>query len=246
MSLEQKTALVTGAATGIGAAIAKDLAENGARVFGADIAWNANGGNTPGIEQIHCDVTDPSSVQRCVADIEARHGGVDILINNAALASGLTPKPFEEITAEEWARVMTTNTLAPFLCSQAVAPHMRKQQWGRIINLTSAVVFQAVPYNLHYFSSKGAIAVMTRSLARELGGDGITVNGIAPGMTVTEGIKNNSGYPHEMLSHIVDTRCIQREERAEDLSGTCVFLASEAAGFMTGQIVTVDGGMAFH
>lgn len=246
MSLEGKIVFVTGAATGIGAAIAKEFAQHGARVFGADIAWSADGKKTSGVGQVECDVTDQPSVHRCVADIESRHGGVDILVNNAALASTLTPKPFEEITAEEWSRVMTVNTMAPFLCSQAVAPHMREQKWGRIINLTSAVIFQAVPYNLHYFSSKGAIAVMTRSLARELGGDGVTVNGIAPGMTVTEGIRNNSGYSAERLSHIADARCIAREERAEDIPGASIFLASDAASFITGQIVTVDGGTAFH
>ena len=99
---------------------------------------------------------------------------------------------------------------------------------------------------LHYTASKGAIAVMTSSLAKELGGDGITVNAIAPGMTVTEDIQSNAGYPKEMLSRIVAARAIQREERAEDLVGTCLFMVSEAASFMTGQIVTVDGGSAFH
>lgn len=246
MSLQGKIALVTGAATGIGAAIAKELVVSGARVIGADIAWSAEDEHVSGIERVDCDVANASSVQRCVADIESRHGAVEILVNNAALAAAITPKPFEQITAEEWTRVMTVNTLAPFLCSQAVAPRMRERKWGRIVNLTSGAIFQAVPNNLHYISSKGAVAVMTRALARELGRDNITVNAIAPGMTLTEGIERNSAYSEEMLKRIAASRCIPREERAEDVVGTCLYLVSEAAAFVTGQIVTVDGGTAFH
>jgi NAD(P)-dependent dehydrogenase (short-subunit alcohol dehydrogenase family) len=246
MTLQGKVAIVTGAATGIGAAIAKGLASSSAAVIGFDIAWSEGSEQVSGIEQVHCDVADQSSVRRCVADIEARHGGVDILVNNAALAAALTPKPFEQITVEEWTRVVNVNTLAPFLCSQAVAPRMRERKWGRIVNLTSGGIFTAVPNNLHYYASKGAIAVMTRGLASELGRDGVTVNAIAPGLTVTEGIEGNRAYSDEMRKQIVATRCIPREERAEDLVGTCLFLVSDAAAFITGQIVIVDGGGTFH
>lgn len=246
MNPKSKVAFVTGAATGIGAAIAKELAATGAHVLGADIAWNAKNENLPGIEQIHCDVADPSSVKRAISDAEVLHGGVDILVNNAAIATTITPKPFEQITAEEWTRVITVNTLSQFLCSQAVAPQMREKKWGRIVNLTSATVFSGTPYMLHYIASKGAIAAMTRSLSRELGVDGITVNAIAPGLTVTEGIEGNSGYSEEMRSGVIAARSIQREERAEDLVGTCRFLVSEAASFITGQIIVIDGGSTFH
>lgn len=246
MSIEGKVALVTGAATGIGAAIAQGLVAAGARVIGADISWDKKKEAPAGIEQVYCDVADRADVQHCVADIEARFGSVEILINNAALAAAVKPQPFEEIKPEDWVRVMTVNTLAPFLCSQAVAAGMRERKWGRIVNLTSAVIFQAVPNNLHYVSSKGAIAVMTRSLARELGRDGITVNGLAPGLTMTPGIEHNSGYSEEMRQRAVQARCIPREERAEDVVGTCLFLVSDAAAFITGQIVAVDGGTVFH
>jgi p-cumic alcohol dehydrogenase len=244
MSLDGKIALVTGATTGIGAAIAKGLVTTGAHVIGVDVSEATD--DADGVERVQCDLSDPVSVDRCFATINERHVGVDILINNAALASEVKLQPLGEISPKDWIRVVTTNAMMPFLCSRAVVPHMREKKWGRIVNLTSAAIFLGTPNNLHYIASKGAIAAMTRSLAKELGSDGINVNAIAPGMTITEGIRNNSTYTKEMLEGIVKMRAIQREETPDDLVGACLFLVSEGADFMTGQILTVDGGTAFN
>jgi p-cumic alcohol dehydrogenase len=129
MTFDGKIALVTGAATGIGAAIATGLAAAGAHVVGADLDWKDQD-SASGIEHVRCDVADPSSVEACVADVVARHGGVDILVNNAALATDITLQPFEQIAPEDWTRVLTVNTLSQFLCSKAVIPHMRERSRG--------------------------------------------------------------------------------------------------------------------
>lgn len=244
MSHAGKIAVVTGAATGIGAAIAKGLVATGAHVIGIDIAEATD--EHDGVERVQYDLTDPDSVDRCFAAIKERHGGVDILVNNAALASEIKPQPFDQITPADWTRILTVNTLMPFLCSRAAVAHMREKKWGRIVNLTSATIFLGTPFNLHYIASKGAIAAMTRSLAKEIGTDGINVNAIAPGMTITEGIRHNPAYSKEMLDGTVQDRAIKREETPQDLVGACLFLVSEEADFMTGQILTVDGGAVFH
>ncbi len=245
MNLNGKVALVTGAATGIGAALAEALASHGATVVGADLSWS-DSTEAPNVEHAQCDVSDQASVQRLVSDIETRHGPVDILINNAALSSVVTPKPFEEISVEEWTRVITVNTLGPFLCSQAVAPRMRERKWGRIVNLTSATIFTGQPRLLHYISSKGAIASMTRSMARELGPNGITVNAIAPGLTMTRNMKDSGNYPDEVVKQAVAAQSIPTEEQPGDLVGACLFLVGDGASMMTGQVLAVDGGTAVH
>ena len=169
MSLEGKVVLVTGAATGIGAAVAAGFSAQGAHVCGLDVAWPAPDTEDGSLERLNCDVADEEMVRSCVTDIEARHGAVDVLVNNAALSGAVEPKPFEQITPDEWVRIVSNNTLAPFLCTRAVVPKMRERRYGRIVNLTSGTVFVGVPHVLAYVASKGAVAVMTKALAKELG-----------------------------------------------------------------------------
>ena len=172
-----------------------------------------------------------------------KFGRIDILVNNAALFSALEPRPFEKIDAAEWRRVMEVNTLGVFLCCRACVPHMRKGGGGRIINLASGAPLKGVPLLLHYVSSKGAVIAFTRALAREVGKDGITVNALAPGFTLSEGILKSAAHVKHG-EHSRASRAIARDERPDDLVGAVSFLASEDAAFMTGQTLVVDGGSA--
>jgi NAD(P)-dependent dehydrogenase (short-subunit alcohol dehydrogenase family) len=170
-------------------------------------------------------------------------GRIDILVNNAALFSTLEPRPFEKIDAAEWRRVMEVNTLGVFLCCRACVPHLRAAGGGRIINLASGAPLKGVPLLLHYVSSKGAVIAFTRALAREVGKDGITVNALAPGFTLSEGlVKSAVHVKHGEPSRA--SRAIMRDERPDDLVGAVSFLASADAAFITGQTLVVDGGSA--
>jgi NAD(P)-dependent dehydrogenase (short-subunit alcohol dehydrogenase family) len=177
--------------------------------------------------------------------INRQTGGVDILINNAALFSTLVNRPFDEYSADEWMRVMRVNTLGPFNCAKAVAPHMKEQRWGRIINVASTSALKGLANMAPYVTSKGAVITFTRVLARELGAWNITANALAPGLTLSDQILKNDDHIAKFGDAIRKSRSIQRDAVPGDLVGTVSFLASDDAAFMTGQTLCVEGGAIF-
>jgi NAD(P)-dependent dehydrogenase (short-subunit alcohol dehydrogenase family) len=248
--LSGKVAIVTGAASGIGPSYAKALAAEGAKISIADIEpadsvvreIRAAGGEA--MSQ-RCDVSDAAAVEKLVRATEEAFGGVHVLVNNAAIYARLVSVPLEEISTEDWDRAFAINVRGVFYCVKAALPIMRRQGYGKIINITSGTVFKGVPMMLHYVSTKGAILAMTRSMANELGTDGIRVNAIAPGLTSTEFLKSRNDIA-DRLAAMANIRAIAREEAPEDLAGACVFFASPESDFITGQCLVVDGGQVMH
>lgn len=246
-SLKGRVAIVTGAGQGIGKVFAKAFARCGAiPVIAERHAANgkavaneieAEGGMALAVTT---DVSKEDSIAAMVAAVEKSFGRIDILINNAGIFSMLNMRPFDQIPLEEWEQVLRVNVTGPFLCSRAVLPSMRRAKWGRIIHMASAAVTLGRPNYLHYIASKGALAGMTGSMARELGADGITVNAILPGATFTE-IERKTVSPEQKV-RIIAQQCISRAETPDDLVGTALFLASDSSAFLTGQCLTVDGG----
>ncbi len=251
MRLKDKVAIVTGASRGLGRAYAMRLAKEGAKVVVADIldgketvdAVTAIGGEAL---YVKTDVTSEESTQEMARKVVERFGRIDILVNNAALFADLVKKPFWEIPASEWDKVMAVNLKGPFLCAKAVYPQMKKQRKGKIINVASGTFYKGLPHFLHYVVSKGGNVAITRSMAREVGDDGINVNTIAPGYTETEILKVNPQDPPEVIRMAAAGRCIKRPETPDDLTGTIVFLSSDDSDFITGQTIIVDGGSALN
>lgn len=249
--LSGRSIIVTGAAQGIGAAYAKALAAEGALLALCDLAAPETvvaeikdvGGEAFGMA---CDVTDGAAVGRLVAATDRAYGGVQGLVNNAAFFGTLALKRIEDIEAAEWDRVMAVNVRGTFECIKAALPVMRRQRYGKIVNIASGTVFKGTPMFLHYVASKGAIVALTRAVARECGDDGIRCNCLAPGLTLSENVRNNPDWAGEIARANIASRCLKREETPEDLLGTLVFLAAADSDFMTGQTIVVDGGSAMH
>jgi NAD(P)-dependent dehydrogenase (short-subunit alcohol dehydrogenase family) len=245
--LDGKVAVVTGAAQGIGNAIARGLADEGARIVVADLqrAHEAADGFPDGVG-LEVDVADEAAVGRMVDETVERCGGIDILINNAGLYASLEMRPFTQIPLEEWQRVMEVNVASMFLTCRAVVPKMRDRGGGKIVNISSGTPFRGVPFLLHYVTSKGAIVAFTRALAKELGKDGIHVNCVAPGFTITTGVEEHPEVIEALREVSVSARTIQRDQVPEDVVGAVVFLCTPGADFITGQTMVIDGGQTFH
>jgi NAD(P)-dependent dehydrogenase (short-subunit alcohol dehydrogenase family) len=236
--LAGKVAIVTGGAQGIGAAIARGLEAEGAEVVIVDLEPPEGG--------IRADVSSEEDVQRMVSQALERNGRIDVLVNNAGLYASLEMRAFTEIPLEEWNRVMEVNVASMFLTCRAVVPVMREQGGGKIVNISSGTPFRGVPFLLHYVTSKGAIVALTRALAKELGKDGIHVNCVAPGFTMSEGVKSHPEVIEKLRDVSIASRTIQRDQVPEDVVGAVVFLCTSAADFVTGQTMVIDGGQYFH
>lgn len=243
-----RVAIVTGGAQGIGRAIASRLIEDDFDVVivdlkGSEQAAQALGDRASGHD---VDVSQPDQVQAMTQAVLARYGRIDALINNAGIYTSLTKRPFDEIPAEEWRRVFEVNVEGVWHCCRMVAPAMRDAKAGVIVNIASAAVAKGNPLLLQYVASKGAVLAMTRVLARELGDFGIRVNTVSPGFTLSDGVLATSGNRESQLAASRQARAVHEDLQPDDIAGTVAYLLRPEARMMTGQNLTVDGGMTMN
>ena len=245
-NLTDKVVIVTGAAGGLGRAFAMAFAEAGCRVACADLNKAgaqetaqqviAAGGQAMGVA---VDVADEQSTLAMAEVVMAKWGRIDILVNNAAMYATLSMVPFNELSVDEWDKTMAVNVKGPWLCTRAVYPAMKAQGYGKIVNIASATFFSGSPLWPHYVASKGGLIALTRSLARSLGDDGIRVNAVAPGFTLTDASLEVMPDAHQ---YGINRGAIKRSQQPEDVPGAVIFLASPASDFISGQTILVDGG----
>lgn len=245
--LDGKTAIVTGGAKSIGREFAGALAAEGAAIVVADIEDPADtvqwAQETHGADAVGTvtDVSDEASVVALVAMAMDRFGRIDILVNNAARFATLPLLPYRDIPVDMWDGVMAVNVRGPFLMAKHVAPYMVAAGRGKIVNVSSGTAYKGMPNMLAYVTSKAALLGFTRCLARELGGHGICVNTLAPGLVESPSLAEHDHHL-SFSDTVIASRSIPRAERPEDLLGALVFLCSQASDFMTGQTLAVDGG----
>jgi len=250
-NLENRTVIVTGGGKGIGKVYAQEFARAGARVVAADIdeaaakavadALAAEGLAALGLA---VDIASEESTTAMAGAALEQFGSIDVLINNASLMSVLPRGSWLEIPVEEWDRVMAVNLRGMFLTCRAVFPAMQAGKRGKIVNISSSRAFEGTPNRLHYTTSKAGVIGFTRALAREVGEYGITVNAVAPGITLSDTqVASSSG--NYLGAHLAG-RALERPQYPEDLVGAVMFLSSAASDFMTGQTLLVDGGKAMH
>ena len=245
--MQGKVAIVTGAAQGIGRAIAEGLSAAGARIVVADLhGAEAAASSFPDGVGITADVANEEDVRRLVDEVVDRCGTIDILVNNAGLYASLEMRPFDQIPLDEWRKVMDVNVASMFLTCRGVVPVMREHGGGKIVNISSGTPFRGVPSLLHYVTSKGAIVAFTRALAKELGKDNVLVNCVAPGFTMSAGVEAHPEVIERLRDVSVSARTIQRDQVPHDVVGAVVFLCGSGSDFITGQSMVIDGGQTFH
>jgi 3-oxoacyl-[acyl-carrier protein] reductase len=232
--------IVTGAAGGIGRTVSLALARAGHTVVAADLA----GDDVEGAAlSLRVDVTDVDSTRAMAGAVAERFGRIDGLVNNAAHYTSIVKAPFDEIDVAEWDRCFAVNVRGSWLCAAAVAPTMRAQRSGKIVNVSSMTVPTAPPGFAHYVSSKAGIVGLTRALARELGDSGVCVNTLTPDYIAFD--REYDSRQPEMAPMLTAQRCFKRDATADDLVGTLLYLLGSGSDFVTGQNIWVNGGRAF-
>jgi 3-oxoacyl-[acyl-carrier protein] reductase len=243
--------VVTGGAQGIGKAYCQGLASEGAKVVVADIDEALAQATALEIERagaqalaISADVSSLEDTERLANAAAARFGRIDGLVNNAAVFQrpALSRGPFEQISVEEWDRVMIVNVRGVFLCCRAVLPYFKQQRYGKVVNISSGTILQGTAGMTHYVTSKAALIGFTRSMAREVGEYNVTVNAVAPGLTLS--VDEPNAAQIQVHQRIAQGACIKRVETPQDLIGTIIFLCSPDSDFVTGQTIVVNGGTA--
>lgn len=248
--LTGKKVIVTGAARGLGRAFAEAAADAGAHVIVADILNTEGRATADAIADrgwkasfVSLDLLDPDAVQRCADESIEILGGLDGLVNNGAIATGIGGVAMEDIDIEVWDRVMSVNVRGTMLMTRACSAALRATGKGRVVNVASDTALWGAPALMHYVASKGAVISMTRAMARELGTDNVAVNAVAPGLTLVEATEY---VPQERHDLYLAGRAIQRDQVPDDITGIVNFLLGDSAGFITGQVIPVNGGFVMN
>ncbi len=251
--MDGRVAIITGGGHGIGKAYAARLAGEGANVVIAELDGAAGAAVALELTAQGCtviavqtDVANETSVNHMAAQAIEKFGRIDVLVNNAAIFATvpMSRSPFDQISVDEWDRMMGVNVKGTWLACRAVVPQMRKQGYGKIINVSSGTALKGSPSRIHYVTSKAGILGFTKTLANEVGKDGICVNCVAPGSTLSE--ENPDEDNLKMRAQAANARALKRVQTPEDLTGAVLFFASADSDFITGQTLVVDGGSCMH
>ncbi len=244
MILKDKHILITGGARGLGRNFAECAIAEGAKVVISDLLEDLGRetADAIGATFVPVDLANPGSIEACVAAAAKAMGGIDGLVNNGAITNS-GGKTLDQLEIEIWDRVMTVNVRGTWLMTKAARPHLAKCGRGKVVNIASDTALWGAPKIMAYVASKGAVIAMTRSMSRELGGEGIAVNAIAPGLTLVEA---TAYVPEDRHQLYIQGRAMNRPQQPEDVSGAVMFFLSDAAGFVTGQLLPVNGGFVMN